>query len=292
VSFLLAVFASVLFGIGTVFEATAARRSHSSDELDPRLLIRMLRQWAFVASGVVGLIGMACVAIALRHLQLFVVQAVVASSVGVSAVVAARTHHEKLGRQARIGLVGIVGGLGVLALASTAQEPPATSLAFRWGLLVATVLLWLAARFVAGRRVHSEVVDVALLGALAGSLYGIGDAALRVIDRVAIASLFTNPAAWAALVGCMGGVLVLATALQRGSVAVASGAMTTFETLLPTIIGVVLLGERPRHGWALPAAFGFVLAVAGSIALCEAPEGVEAFEHGLDSDVPADEAAR
>ena len=273
-SFLAAVLAAVLFGIGTVLEATAARASDSSEELDPRLFIRMMRHGVFVASGIVGITGVVATAIALRHLPLFVVQATVASSVGVAAVLASRIHHEALDRRAKGGIAAIVGGLGVLALASSPEGPPTTSLVFRWGLLAGSIALMGASRVAAGRRLHSPSVDVAILGALAGSLYGIGNVALRVVTQLAPMRLVANPAAWAALVGGFGGVLVLATALQRGSVAVASGAMTTAETLLPTIVGLTVLGERPRHGWAFPALIGFALAVAGAIALCaKAPGG-------------------
>ena len=287
-SFVAALLAAVLFGIGTVLEATAARQSDSSDELDPRLLLRMMRQGAFAGSAFAGIVGVIATAVALRHLPLFVVQATVASSVGFAAVLAAKVHHERIDRVMLAGLIGIVGGLGVLAFASKPEGPPVTSMTFRWGLLVMSIVLLAASRLAGRRRIGSGVVDVAVLGGLAGALYGIGNIALRVVDRFTPGMLVANPAAWAAVCGALGGVVVLATALQRGSVAVASGAMTTAETLFPTLVGVLVLGERPRHGWAAPAIIGFALAVAGSIILCRDAQ------HGaaLAPDVPDAEVAR
>ena len=101
-----------------------------------------------------------------------------------------------------------------------------------------------------------------------GLLYGVGNIGLRVMRGFQPVALATDPAAWAALVGGLGGMLVLATALQRGSVALAAGSVTTSETVAPALVGLLVLGERPRPGWALVAAVGFVVAVAGAVVLC------------------------
>jgi hypothetical protein len=39
------------------------------------------------------------------------------------------------------------------------------------------------------------------------------------------------------------------------------------ETVVPGIIGVLWLGDASREGMALPAGIGFVLAVAGAVAV-------------------------
>ncbi len=39
------------------------------------------------------------------------------------------------------------------------------------------------------------------------------------------------------------------------------------ETVAPALVGLLMLGDRPRPGWAWVAALGFVLAVAGALSL-------------------------
>lgn len=68
--------------------------------------------------------------------------------------------------------------------------------------------------------------------------------------------------------------LLLTTALERGSVTVATAGMVVGETVGPAAIGVVWLGDRTREGLAWLAVVGFVVAVAGALALArfgEAP---------------------
>jgi hypothetical protein len=57
------------------------------------------------------------------------------------------------------------------------------------------------------------------------------------------------------------------TALQRGSVTSATAVMFAVETVVPAGIGLVFLGDATRPGFAVVAALGFVLTIAGTLAL-------------------------
>lgn len=56
-------------------------------------------------------------------------------------------------------------------------------------------------------------------------------------------------------------------ALQIGSVNGATAALVVGETVLPGAIGVLWLGDASRAGLAWMALLGFVLAVAGAVAV-------------------------
>jgi hypothetical protein len=43
--------------------------------------------------------------------------------------------------------------------------------------------------------------------------------------------------------------------------------MVVGETVLPAVVGVVVLGDEAKHGWVPVAVGGFVLAVGGALAL-------------------------
>lgn len=198
----------------------------------------------------------------------------------VSAVGAALRYDEPLHRRLRVGLVAIVVGVVLLAVSSGPEPPPTTSSPFRWALF-AFALVALVVAAVTARRPTTSALDVGLLGATSGVLYGIGNTGLRVVPGFAPGQLVVNPAAWAAVIGGIGGLVALATALQRGSVAIAAGAVTVAETVVPAAIGLLVLGERPRPGFAAVAAVGFVAAVAGAVALCR--------DEALDPDDEPDE---
>ena len=61
--------------------------------------------------------------------------------------------------------------------------------------------------------------------------------------------------------------LFYATGLQRGKVTTVTAAVIVGETLLPSLVGIIVLGDRPRSGMAVFAVIGFLIAVAGAIVL-------------------------
>jgi drug/metabolite transporter (DMT)-like permease len=100
VSLVAEVVAALCYGIASVMQAVAVRGSsrRTADggvpdtalgSVDPGLVIRMLRQWRFVASLGLDLLGFLAQLVALRRLPVFAVQAMVAGSLAVTAVLAA-----------------------------------------------------------------------------------------------------------------------------------------------------------------------------------------------------------
>ena len=61
--------------------------------------------------------------------------------------------------------------------------------------------------------------------------------------------------------------LLFGTALQRGSVTTASAVMFVVETVVPAAVGLALLGDRTRPGFAPVAAAGFALTLACAVLL-------------------------
>ncbi len=56
-------------------------------------------------------------------------------------------------------------------------------------------------------------------------------------------------------------------ALQRAQATVVNATMTSSQTLIPTVVGIVFLGDSARHGlWSL-VAVGIVLSVGGVVLL-------------------------
>ena len=97
-----AILASLGSGVGSAVEAVGIRRASASGartgDLGP-----LLREPVYFAGLAVDLLGFVCTVIALQLLPLFLVQAVVASSVGVTALLVAASGRP-LGRSGWIAL--------------------------------------------------------------------------------------------------------------------------------------------------------------------------------------------
>ncbi|MES5816507.1 hypothetical protein [Streptomyces sp. RG80] len=263
--------AAVCFGTATVWQAVATRAAATGGGGEAALLLRAVRQWRYLAGlGLDGL-GFLLQIAALRSVPIYAVGAALASSLAVTAVVAARLLRVRLSGP-EWGAVGVVcAGLAMLGVASGTEGDLGGPDALGYVMLavaVGVLLLGLCGGRLPGRWRGP------LLGLGAGFGFGVVEVAVRLIDSLAPSELLTNPAAYALLLGGTAAFLCLTSAVQRGSVTVATAAMVIGETVGPALVGVVWLGDRTREGLGWLAVLGFLVAVAGALGLArfgEAP---------------------
>lgn len=257
--------AALAYGAGSVLQSVAARRTPAGDSLDPRLLLRLAKQWRYVAGLGLDLAGFALSVLALRTLPLFAVEAAVASSIGVTALLAAGVLHQRPGRRETAALAAIGAGLLLLAASAAPDDPAPLPRGGGWLVLGGAVALAVAAR-PAGRRSGGRAG--VLLGALAGLAFGgVGVAARTVQVPHPLWHGVTDPLVLALVAYGLLGTLLYATALQRGTVTTATAALFTAETVAPAAVGLALLHDHARQGLAWVAAAGFAVALAGCLAL-------------------------
>ena len=91
--------------------------------------------------------------------------------------------------------------------------------------------------------------------------------AARVLTGYSPAVLFRDPAAYALAAAGIVSFLFYASALEGGSVTVAVAAVVLVETVPPAAVGVLLLGDKTRHGLAGVAIAGFIVAVVSAVML-------------------------
>lgn len=263
------------YGVASAMQAVAARATTvSGTGVDPRLLIRLLRQWRYVAGVGFDLLGFVAQATALRSLPLFVVQAAQAAGIAVTAVLAARWFRMRLSAVEWTSVVAVCVGLALLATAATGQAAGHGPRAFHYALLAATAVL--AALGVAAGRLPDPARSVAL-GLAGGLLFGTVGMAVRVLPTLAVGALIRDAATYATVLAGILGSWFYAAALQRGNVVAATATAVVGETVPPAAIGLLLLGDHARPGWLPVAAAGFAVAVVGALALArfgelEAPE--------------------
>jgi drug/metabolite transporter (DMT)-like permease len=261
---LCALLSAVAYGVASVMQAVAAKATPDAGAgVDPRLLLRVLRQWKFVLGLGFDVLGFVAQIAALHVLPLFVVQAAQAASLAVTAV-AARVFGVRLGAREWTAVGVVCAGLALLGGSAESEGSTQVGLGFRLVLAGAVVVLGLAG-VAAGRA--SRRVRTPALGLVAGLCFGVVAISGRVMPSLAPLDLLTDPALY--LVAVAGGLAMLfyATALQRGSVTTSTAMMVLGETVLPSLIGIVLLGDRTRPGFVLVAVAGFVLAVTAALAL-------------------------
>jgi hypothetical protein len=263
-SLLGAIGAAVCFGVATVLQAIAARSAPIGEGVDPRLLVRLLGRLPFVLGTGLDFVGFVAELAALRSLPLFVVQAAVAANLAVTAVVAVRVFRVRLSAAEWTAVAAVCVGLAMLGFSSGHEHPAHVSLWFRFSLLGCTALIGVAG--MAAGRLRGEARS-AMLGVTAGLGFGFVAVGSRVVVSLAPLDVLRDPAAYVVAGGGLVGLLFLATALQRGSVTTTTGAVVVAETLMPAMIGVLLLGDGTRPGFGWVAVVGFAFAVAGALTL-------------------------
>lgn len=260
-----ALFSAVCYGVASAVQAVAARSTQDDGGgVDPRLLFRLLRQWRYLASLGLDIVGLVAQVTALRILPLFLVQAAMAASIAVTALIATRWFGMRLSRPEWASVAVVCAGLVLLGAAAASEGTGHGSTGFHWGLLVFAFLLALLG-IGAGRL--ADPARTAALGLISGLGFGALGTSIRVLPTLVPTELVRDPAIYAAIVAGILAGWFYAAALQRGGVVAATAMMLIGETVPPSGIGVLLLGDHTRPGWVPVAAAGFVVALAGALVL-------------------------
>ncbi|HET7529661.1 MAG TPA: hypothetical protein VFJ98_01750 [Mycobacteriales bacterium] len=277
--------AAIAYGAATVLQAIGARGAGRSNAPDARLLWRLVHSTPYVVGLALDGIGFALSLAALRSQPLFIVQAIVASSLAVTAILAVLVLHARLALLEWLALAIVTAGLTMLALSAQDQPGSTVSFAGRLGLFVGVVVVGVAAASAARHRAEARG-DAWALGCLAGLMYGAGGVGARVLAHPhSLRGLLLDPALWAMAFAGVLGLLLFAMALQRGRVTVATSTTVVTQTLAPAALGITLLHDRPAHGRTALAAAGFALTVVGSVLLARYGEAPPAGNRAAMGDV-------
>jgi drug/metabolite transporter (DMT)-like permease len=277
------VVAALLYGIAAVMQAVAVREASCrhgavASGVDPGLLVRMLSQWRFVASLVLDTLGFIAQLVALRRLPLFAVQAMVAANLAVIAVLASVIIGIALSWREWAAVTGVVAGVGLLGTSAGAEGATAASAVFKLALIAAVAGLALCGLSAARL---AEPARTLMLGTVAGLGYGVLGIAARVLNGFAPLTLLKDPAAYAVVAAGIVSFVFYASALEGGSVTVATSAVVLAETLPPAVVGVIFLGDTTRPGLESAAAAGFALAVASAVMLARFGEADNESSRGV-----------
>ena len=256
--------AAGVFGCSAILQAIGSRRVANDSGLSARTAALLLQQPAFLAALLLNLLGFLLHLVAVRLLPLFLAQAGIAASLAVTALLAMRIFHDRLSRVDWAAIAAVCVGLALLTAAAgqTGQQRATAAM---------TVTLFaVAAVMVVGGLVATRMRGPVAAGGLS-LLAGLGFAntalSARLLPELTVTSVLSAPVAYALPLSGALAFLLYSLALQRSSVTVATAPMIVVQTAGPAIVGVLLLGDAVRSGWALGALAGFVLTAVGAVAL-------------------------
>ena len=254
------------YGISSVLQSIGARRVDHDAGLGGLALI--VRQVPYLLGLGLDAIAFGATVVALQQLPLFLVQSIVAASVGITAVIASFRGAKLAGRDwAALGVLG----LGLILLSVTAMPAAAAriSLVADWVILAGVVVPLVVGLI--GMRLPGPRSAVTLSVSA-----GLGFTGVAVASRGISADgwggahgyeVVADPLLYGIVVHGVVAIGFFTLALQRGTVTTVSAITFVIEVVVPSIIGLSLFGDVIDSRLAFLAAAGFVLAIAGTLSL-------------------------
>lgn len=242
-----ALLAAVLYGVGTVLQARGVAGRPS----------------VYAAGLACDGLGFLASLLALRRLPLFVVESMMASSVAVTALLAAWWLGARLSRRELTALGAV--GVGLVALAATGREGAVSPHGAQPGIWLCLAVAPLLAAGAA-----SYLLEGAWSGPALAVVSGLGFGATGVAARVLHVhgwGTLGEPALWALAAHGVISIVSYAYALARARVTAVAAVTFVVETIVPTVVGVAWLGDGTRHGTAPLAVAGLALTLAGCVVL-------------------------
>ncbi|RLU96636.1 hypothetical protein CTZ27_16590 [Streptomyces griseocarneus] len=275
-----AVAASACYGTGSVLQAVGSRKSARQEAAKasstgttqrggPSLssTAKAAVTWEFMVGTVLDFVGFALGALAARMLPLFLSQTVISANLVVTAVLSIKLLGIRLRKPEWLSIGVVCFALVLLATAAGHEGGGDAARSTHWWLLIISVVL-MGGGTVAVRMLGSRAAILAgLLSGLGFGAIGVGVRILDGIDPFDLPTMLADPALYAILISGTVGMYLHTVALQIGSVNGATAALVVGETVLPGIIGVLMLGDNSRPGFAWVAVLGFLCAVAGAVAV-------------------------
>jgi drug/metabolite transporter (DMT)-like permease len=267
------ILAALFYGAASVFQAIAAKRA-------PTSAIKAFMQPTFLVGLALDGAGFVVQFLALRTLPIFVVQACLAASLAVTAILAIPMLKLRLGRVEWLAIAAVCVGLALLGISAGRESVDRPSSAFRIGLLVAVPVLAILGAIAYKLPGRARAISLGLVG---GLCFGLVALAARALSEVSFPQFFAEPELYALIIAGILAFVFYTLGLQRASVTTVTAGLVIGETVLPSVVGIVALGDSTRSGFIPVAIVGFVIAIAASLMLArygsleeEEPERVAA----------------
>lgn len=263
----------MLIGLLFAFAATALNSWAALLESDATWQVRrhrpLITQPRYLGGLVIDGLGWVCTVVALRHLPVFAVQAILGAAIAVTAIAARLLHRSNLRTRDRLAIGACLIGLVFVATSAGTTTPPAVSLEVHIALIGAAAVLAVAILALWPSRLAWP------MAVIAGLAFGGTSLAVRAVhtadDKGLVSQLLTQPPTY--LVGAFWviGMVSYSRALGLGNLARVTAVFMVTEVVVPGLVAIVLLGDAVRSGWWPAMLSGLLLAVLGAVVLAGSP---------------------
>ncbi len=262
IGLLIALVAMALNSAGALLQASGAQRATRSRPaaVQPRYLGGIF----------VDLLAWLCAVVALRVLPVFAVQAIIGGSIAVTAVVGSRINNTVLDRTTRIAVGICLAGLVLVAASAGEGHPPVTSTLVNYVLIGTLLVLGVLVLVLRQYRRAWPLAIVAGMG-FGGTSLAVRAAHIEIGQGFSFVALLAQPAIYLIAGYWVVGMIGYSAALSRGEVGLVTAVFVVTEVVLPGLIGIVLLGDPVREGWAWAFVIGLVVSVVGVVVLTRRP---------------------
>ena len=252
VSLAAALVASLAMGVAAILQALAARRATG---------MSILRHPLYLAGIALDVGGWGLSVLAMRHLPLLAVQTILAASLAVTVLLGVLVLRLRPGRGVWTAVVVVCLACVVVVAAAEPGPPGPTPPGFAAAMAVALVVL-VAAAAVSHRRPRTAACAV-----LAGLGYSGAAVAARAVHGAPIPVLVAEPLVWLIAAFAVVGAVMFARALETRSDAVneASAWLWVIEIAVPSLVGVLVLGDLVRPGWTIPTVVAIGAAITATL---------------------------
>ncbi len=260
------------YGVASLLQAMAARR-HPDGSL-ARLLLQPLVLGG-LGLDVVGFVG---TAVALHALPLFFVQGAASASILITSLLASVFLRERPSRREAAMMPVVL--IGLVALAASAEPGPAGALPLTLlAGLALTIPLVAAGGWCLVTRAPSWAG--AGLAVLAGLSYGAAGLTARGLSAAGSPHSWLVPTLLVVTLHALQGVVLVTASMRQAAVNSVTSVLFATETLMPSAVGLALLGDRATAGMGWYALAGAALLLLSSAALSRGPA------HGHSAPSPA-----
>ena len=254
---------AVCNGAAAILQKVGADKETTATSLRVGFLWKLLHGWPFLAGTALDGLAWILTLVAVHSLPLFVVQPIIAFSVGMTVVLERFVFGKKIDPKVVFAILFMIYGLTLLTTTASAETAVKISRNVQIIVVFSPLLLAAIGSFFARRKDRFATVALA---ATSGIAFG----GTAIVGRALVFSspywrVFVSPLFVALLAYGVVGILLFAIALQRQYASVVNAAMITFETLVPICFGLLFFGDSPRHNLWPVMLIGACSSLAGAL---------------------------
>ena len=247
--------------VAAIMQKTSSDKAALIRGYNVGIFVQLFRQLPYAAGIVLDLAAGVFTLIAVNRLPLFIVQAIIACCVVLTAFLERIFLHRILRVQTYIAALVVLIGLIGVASAAHGEGTATVSPTLKYTFAALPLLLAIIGAVVVRTERRAGAI---ILAALSGCAFG-GDS---IIGRIMVYPhpiwlVIEKPLFWSLVAYGVIGMFFFTAALQRTLATIVNGLMTSTQTLVPLIIGVSLLGDTARNGLWLPVWIGCLLVTGG-----------------------------